>query len=449
MEQLDKKHLQGALYDEIFSCRIYFLFTFLCVEMNAFAQGTAGLSTPAAGALGIAQGNNFVARADDASAIHFNPAGLTQLEDKQISLGATFILNTVEYQGEDISEDMGTRINTIPNFYFAAPIVKNKFAAGLGVTVPYGLQGSWDDEGFARFVVTDFDLRVININPTLAFKPFPFLSIGVGLDYHYAELDLSKRVNVGLINSVLTGSPPDLSTPEGFQDTDVHGDAFGYNTGILFNITPRHSIGISFRSKADINFEGKLKLSNLSGATAQIFGSEKFDSRTKSTLTLPEMLSFGYAYRHNALWSIEVDVQWTNWSRIDVIKSSFEPTNPLLEASKEDVRKWNNTFSIGIGGEYKLNEALKARGGYVFHETPIPNESFEPSVPQGSRHGVFAGIGYSWGKKMDKIVDFASGIIIGEDRNVHNTVGDSVQGLIDGNYDSIAYVITVNFNYKF
>lgn len=433
---------------QLMSISIFIVILFF-MEMSIFAQGTSGLHTPVDGAGGLAQGNAFTARADDPSAIHFNPAGLTQLQRPQISLGASFVLPVVEYHGHGVNEDMDTNINTIPNLYFASPIIENKLAAGLGVTIPYGLQGKWEDDGFSRFVVTNFGLSIINVNPTVTFKPLPFLSIGAGLDYYYAESNLDKRLNVGVLNSTLTGMPIDASTPEGFQEGNMHGDGFGYNAGILYNITPRHSVGIAFRSKADIDFEGTLELSHLSGATAALFGGKKTSSRDTTDVTLPEMLSFGYAYRHEGLWSIEADVQWTNWLRFDVLEYNFEPTNALLETNKQDVRNWHNTLGFALGGEYTLNRAIKLRGGYAFHETPVPSDTFEPSVPQSSRHGLFAGCGYYFGKRSNTWVDFAYGVIFYGDRRVNNAVGDAVQGLIDGRYESIVHIVAVNFNYRF
>jgi len=426
---------------------IFSVFSFC--RKDALSQGTAGLNNPTLSASALAQGNAFVARADDASAIQFNPAGLTQLQGPQVSQGVSFILPSVEYQNKSVSEDMDTNINIIPNIYFAGPIIKNKLAAGLGINVPYGLQGKWDGDGFSRYVVTDFNLRIININPTLTYKPSSFFSVGAGLDYYYANVDQGRHLNAGVINSALTGTPVDTNTPDGLQDNEMHGDAFGYNTGILFNITPSHSVGISFRSKADIDLKGKLKLSNLSGATTAVFGSDDFDTRTTTTVTIPEMISLGYAYKHNNLWSIEADVQWTNWSRFDVIKYDFETTNTLLEANKEDVRNWHNTFSFALGGEYKLNESLKVRGGYTFHESPVPSDTFEPSIPQSSRHGLFTGLGYSWGKKLNKGIDFAYGTVFYENRKIDNSIGDAFGTPIDGHYDLITHIMAINFNYIF
>ncbi len=428
---------------------------------DAFAQGAAGLHNPLFGAKALAQGNAFVARADDASAIYFNPAGLTQLERPQVSLGASFLVPLVTYNGsgdnDGIDQHMATELNIQPNMYFAAPILENKLAAGLGITSPYGLHGKWRNNGFSRFVVADFDMRTIDIKPSIAFKPFSFMSIGAGLDYYYVQTNQERRMNVALSNFLL-GAPFDPTTPEGFLDLETHGDAIGYNVGLLFNITPRHSIGVSFISKADVHLRDKIRISNLSGQTATLpppiaFGSTAPKIRVRTSATMPEMLSFGYAYRHGDRWSIEADAQWTNWSRFDVVKFSFFPTNSLLEAFKEDVRNWRNTLSFALGGEYKVNEALKVRGGYTYHETPVPSTTFEPSVPQSSRHAVWAGFGYSWEKKW---VDFAYGVVFYEDRDINNDVGERLGGPtalggspIDGDYHIITHIWAVNFNFSF
>jgi len=423
----------------------------LLTSTKTFAQIASGFHSPSSfGAKALAQGNAFSARADDATAIVFNPAGLSQLKKPQLSLGSSFVLPTVEYEGENITDHMDTTVNMIPNLFFASPLLKNKLYAGIGITAPYGLSGEWEEDGFSRFVVTDFFMSIINVNPTITYKPFPFISIGAGLDYYYGESDLEKRLNIGIMNSSLTGAPIDESTPEGFQDLDdIHGDGVGYNIGLLYHPAARHSFGISFRSKANIDFKGSLKLSGLSGATKTFFGTDNFSTTAETKISLPEMLTFGYAYKHDNRWSIEANLQWTNWSRFDVLRLDFDTTNALLEANNEEERNWDDTLGVAIGGEYSLNKALKIRGGYAFHETPVPSETFEPSIPQGSRHAVFTGFGYFWGKNLNKWIDFALGVAIYESREVDNSVGESLNNSIDGKYDSVDYLLALNFNYSF
>ncbi len=438
-KQLHTRHY----YERLLS--FYLFVVIFSLGTDVFAQGTSGLHNPLFGAAALAQGNAFVARADDATAVHFNPAGLIQLTKPEISLGATFVLPIIKYDGPHGDETMRRKINTIPNLYFTSPIVENRLAAGLGITTPFGLSGKWSSTGFSRYVITEFDLKIIDINPSFAFKPFSFVSIGAGLDVFLLKSKRKKLVNVGVTNSVLTGLPVDPGTPDGFQKLDEQGHAVGYNIGLLFDITPRHSVGISFRSRAKTHIRGKFKFHDLSGATASVFGGSAAMVRSRTSAELPEMVSFGHAYKRDS-WSVEADMQWTNWERFDVLKYGFRPSNVLLEADDKDVRDWHNTWSFALGGEYRVNEALKVRGGYAYHESPVPSRTFEPSVPQSSRHGLFAGFGYRRGNKW---VDFAYGAIFYEDRHINNTVGDSKGGPIDGGYDSMTHMVGINFNFNF
>ncbi len=409
---------------------ITILLFFFYFDSTVFAQGTSGLYNPVFGARALAQGNAFTARADDASAIQFNPAGLTQLDRPQISAGGSLLYPAVEYHGDGGDEVMHTTINTLPNFYFASPIIKDKLAAGLGVTVPYGLQGKWDGDGFSRYLVTDFKLSIINVNPTITYKPLSFLSIGAGFDYYYADSHQESKIPIA------------QGIPDGSRNLDSSGDGFGYNAGILYTITPQQSVGFSFRSKADLNLDGKLKLTDLSIMS-------DFHTRTSTSAQLPEMLSFGYAYKHGERWSIEADVQWTNWSRFDTLNIRLDQPDPSGTSEYQEVWKWHNTWSFGLGGEYKLSDALKARGGYTFHESPVSGETLEPSVPQSSRHALFTGLGYGFGKKKNQWIDLAYGIVFYENREVNNTVGDAYGTPIDGHFDILTQIVALNYNYKF
>ncbi len=49
------------------------------------------------GAAAAGQGNAFAAQADDASAIHFNPAGLTQVDGVQSIVGSSLMGGSIKY----------------------------------------------------------------------------------------------------------------------------------------------------------------------------------------------------------------------------------------------------------------------------------------------------------------------------------------------------------------
>ncbi len=77
------------------------------------------------GAAAAGRGNAFVAQADDASAIHFNPAGLTQVEGVQSIVGTNLMGGSIKYKsplGLDTRGDLGGSVSSPPpsHFYLSA-----------------------------------------------------------------------------------------------------------------------------------------------------------------------------------------------------------------------------------------------------------------------------------------------------------------------------------------
>ena len=65
------------------------------------------------GATAAGQGNAFVAQADDASAIHYNPAGLSQVNGVQVVTGTTLLGGSIKFNsptGIDSRGDFGGSI---------------------------------------------------------------------------------------------------------------------------------------------------------------------------------------------------------------------------------------------------------------------------------------------------------------------------------------------------
>lgn len=60
-------------------------------------------------------------------------------------------------------------------------------------------------------------------------------------------------------------------------------------------------------------------------------------------------------------------------------------------------------------------------------------------------------VGELWQETPAKLISPKSlrGAIFYEDRTINNSIGDSVGGPIDGDYDLFTHVWAINFNYRF
>ncbi len=99
----------------------------------------------------VAQGNAFVAQADDPSAVFYNPAGMTQLPGVQLSTGGLLVGGRTTFAnpaGATTSGNFGGAVALPPpaNFYLTANLKDLGIRAlgdvtlGLAVLSPFGIQ---------------------------------------------------------------------------------------------------------------------------------------------------------------------------------------------------------------------------------------------------------------------------------------------------------------------
>ncbi len=122
---------------------------------NVFAAGSGAfrVETPDAGAFG--KGSAFVGQADTPAAIYYNPAGLTQIRNTEVSVGSALIAPQVDYKNF-AGDKTQMRRDTffVPHAYLAVPI-NNKLSLGLGATSYFGLGTNWAQDSNLRYVATE------------------------------------------------------------------------------------------------------------------------------------------------------------------------------------------------------------------------------------------------------------------------------------------------------
>lgn len=70
----------------------------------------------------------------------------------------------------------------------------------MGIGAPFGLMTQYEDDWVGRFHSRKFDIRTMNINPSIAFKVNDQLSVGAGVSWQRidAEYRLAQALPTGL-----------------------------------------------------------------------------------------------------------------------------------------------------------------------------------------------------------------------------------------------------------
>jgi long-chain fatty acid transport protein len=419
----------------------------LCFAQHVLAVGSGGFNNEVVSAAALGKGNASVAQTDNATSLYFNPANVGRLERRSVSLGVTWERLGTEMKdpARGISEDMEDQDALTPQIAYGMPVGNGDWAWGISLVAPFGLRTEWSGTGFSKYIATESEAAFADIVPVVAYDVNDKVTLGAGLDIFVAMADLKRKVPNSALHAGLTGSLVPL--PDGDSQIDGDGTGLGVNLGARIDISERHAVGIAYRSEADVDLDGDIKLSGLAGASAAAFGGTSFRADAETEITLPQSVTVGYAFRPNDSWIVEIDLQWTGWSSYDELGFTFNPSHPLLAIDNPQPKNWDDTWTVGTGAEYLLSEKLALRFGYYYYETPIPEETFDTVVPDNDRHNITVGLGYSWNDQAT--LDAAYVLVMPDDRTVDNNVGASSGSSVDGTYESLHHLLAVGFSYAF
>jgi long-chain fatty acid transport protein len=385
-----------------------------------------GFRTPDQNAAATGQGEAFVAQADDASAVYYNPAGLTQLQGTHVAAGAYVSFPNIRFSGAFASEKMNSASYT-PHFYAASDLGTEKWRFGVGLNVPFGNSVEYNRNGPFQFLVTESSLVVLNIAPTIAYRVNEHLSIGGGVNVYHGDTELKFNY---------------LPFFGGRFRFEGDGQAVGGTVGVLWTINEQHSVGVVYRTPFEIDFKGSAVVKE---PPPPFVLPDPGPSSASAEIEFPQSVAVGYAFRPNKKLKLEVDVEWTNWDTLNTVQ--LRSPNPFFAGDPRSTIPfhWEDSFFYEFGAQYELTENWKVRAGYIFSENTVPESTFAPIVPDSDRHVFSVGAGYST-KSFN--VDVAYQYSLSEDRTVDSSGVLSPFGL-NGKWKSDAHAVILSGAWKF
>jgi long-chain fatty acid transport protein len=345
-------------------------------------------------------GNAFSAQADDPSALHYNPAGMTQLRGVEFMTGALLSGGTTTFTSPTGVTATGDRDGSLawppPTHLYLTANLKDlgirafgDLTAGIGMTVPFGSVTRWPNDGPFRTATTFNTLPLLDIKPTVAYRLTNDLSIGLGADiYTFSGLFGEGHVER---KSVWPGGG---GIPAGAQVELFGADtAAGLNASLLYTALrnpdgkPLANIGIVYRSQATLHLNGAV-LAN--GAKV---------SDATATFVLPQVFTGAIAIwlvrNHEREWKLEVDVDYVGWKSVRNLDVHLANGGTIPQPLN-----WRSTYAVMLGTEHRwlAMESLPSwevalRAGYTTQPTQMPDFGFDPGVPSADVHIVGTGLG--------------------------------------------------------
>jgi long-chain fatty acid transport protein len=370
------------------------------------------------GAAATAQGNAFIAQADDASAVYYNPAGLTQIHGTEIANGGDLVFPDVKLKDGGPGTEMH-EVSLTPHLYattdFGMP--KSPWRFGIGVNVPFGNEAEYPQNSPFSGSITKANLQVINIQPTVAYKFNDHFSLGAGLNVYDSYTALNSHI---------------LAGPDPLHDHfhfDGNGVSVGATAGLMWKITPQNTIGIVYRSPFTVNFRGN--------ADVNIPGVIKQQNSAQASLPFPQIIGAGYAFWPIPKLKLEADIDWTDWQPLNKLVLHASGSQADGETIPFD---WLASFMYEFGAQYQIDKHWKVRAGYIFSENSVPTSTFSASVPDADRHVFSVGFGYTTGRyTLNALYQYT----LAADRTVNN--GTAADGTWLVSYNSVMVEMGMKF----
>lgn len=309
------------------------------------------------------------AQADDASTAFYNAAGLTNLSNDQITASLIGMKARPKFTPNQARNNNGTDLalsNTEPKSRLLLPAFhvakrrNDKVVFGVSVASQFGLKTVYNDTSVVRIMARRTELTTHELVPSIAYQIDPRWSVAVGANALRSELvlDADNVYNVAANN--------------GSVQHRALGWGYGVHVGILFKPNDITRIGLQYRSRMHVQYNGDRTSSTNQVASATM----------TSKLKLPDILSYSIYHKYDDKWTMLGDLELTHWSVFREIRLNFgDATTPTTVIPQH----YKNSMRVALGSNYHWSDKLTWKFGMAYDASPTRDNTRTARIPDSDR----------------------------------------------------------------
>lgn len=414
----------------------------LCIPLPAVAGGLMlyEVGTPD---VGLASAG-YSARAQDASTVFTNPAGMTRLPGTQVMLGAQALYGDFKFSHNGGTSaglggnDSGNPVGWFPGGgVYATHQVSPDLTIGFAATGNFGLSLKYDHDWVGRYYVREGTLLGMSLLPSAAYRPSDKLSLGASLNATYGILD--NRVG---INRAGAG-------PDGELKLEDKVWGFGVTLGILYEMSKATRLGLTYNSEIKLDFEPSAKFSSAGPALEGLLRARGLlDAKVGMEIYVPQGVNVSLFHQANDRWAFLGSAGWQDWSRFGRVNISIDnTTNP--QSTTTDFG-YKDTWHLGLGAQYRLSAPWLLNFGVAYDSKFQDSSKVGPSIPANDAWRLGLGIqnqvarDFEWGVAAGYVY---GGTVDINKQGVSTAVGG--RGDLVGSYEPRMLFLTAHANWKF
>lgn len=399
----------------------------LCVNtiLNA-----AGYKIPEQSVDSIALAGSNYAYSFGSDAAYYSPSNMMFMTDIwhsfETGISYFYLGKTAFYNNSKVPKTHNTKSENYsvfaPQMHFISPEYIPNMRFGFSIAIPAGVQMRWN-EPYPAATAKKFDLKVVEVNPSIAYRLNDNISLGFGLRGVYSIGKVENGTTA--YNRTLKGDSVD----------------FGYNFGITYRPIENLSFSANYRSKVDMTIKGDGHFR---------FGNNFLDTPAKISLPLPANLVLAFAYSYSN-FTYMFAYEKTYWSDFNVLDFEYKKDmpNPLAKKIFDDPveRNWkdSNTYRFGIA--FDATQKLRFMAGFAIDENPTQGHKINFELPNSKSYIYTTGLNYKFSPKFE--IGMAYLYMQRLDQNVNSYTGNYIgttQGVMN---NGDAQIANLTFRYHF
>jgi len=389
----------------------------------------------------------YAARAQDATTVLTNPAGMVRFDGTQVQLGTQLLYSDMKFSNSGASSpalgNIGSGNIIGDNGWFPGGglflsySVSPDLKLGLAATGTFGSSLNYNDNWAGRYYAQQATLIGASLLPSIAFRVTDKLSLGASVNAMYGYLKNETGINN------IVGADGKLSMSDGTW-------GWGGNLGLMYEATPGTRFGLTYSSQVKLDFEPEARFSGTGPLLTALLNARGLN-RTKIDLgiTVPQQVMGSVFHTVNDRLALLGNVGWQQWSKFgDVEVGIADINNPTSLTTNLNFK---DTWHAALGAQYRISEPWRLNLG-VAYDSAFQSGNVTPILPtnQGWRFGI------GGQNQVDKTFGWglAAEYIYGGTGDVNKQATLPVllggRGNLVGSYDKIGILyMSANFNWKF
>jgi len=381
-------------------------------------------------------GAGWAARAQDASTLFKNPAGMSRLEGNQFQGGLQalyfqsggFSGTNTPFGGNGGGNPVG--VSPAASGFYVHSLGKD-FKVGLGMLGNFGLALKNDQDFLGRYYVKQATLVGITFAPVASYQVNEYISIGGGPNIMLAYLKYTSNVN--------TLGPGDGQIYA--SDTTA---GVGGQFGVLVEPKKGTRVGVTYYSPIKLNFSTTPTFSNLGPIGNVLQNNGLLNANLDLGMTVPQrVILSGYHELSNA-WAVMGNFGWDNWSQFG--KVDVDVAGTLASPSLTTNVDYNDTYHVAVGTQYRLNPEWLINSGLAYDSSMVSAANRSIALPVAATYKW--GLGANWLKSPNVKLGFSYEVSYMGDMSINQNRGIGLAGQVTGAYkDAMMHFFAFTMNW--